>query len=362
MTKLALGLMSGTSGDGVSLALCSFQKRSFKILHDATFTYPKPLATVLPKVLSLSTSEVSKLHTELGIFFATCAVRFLKKFRVPFSHVTVIGSHGHTVYHGPYDEPRNTFQIGEPSYLAEKIGAPVVADFRPRDVAVGGQGAPLVPFFDQYFYGGGKIRALQNIGGIGNVTLVGKGVRTTAFDTGPGNCLIDLEVQRSTRGRALFDRDGQIAARGQINLKILNDMLQHPYLRQKPPKSTGREIFDRDFIDYYLHKESSADRIAALTFYTAASIFISYRKFLPRQPQEILVSGGGAYNKTLMHHLADLFKPVPVKSLDTLGVPSQAKEPAAFAFLAWRAIRGEINHLPETTGAKEARILGKIIL
>ena len=138
-------------------------------------------------------------------------------------------------------------------------------------------------------------------------------------------------------------------------------MLQHPYLKQKPPKSTGRELFDRDFIDYYLHRESPINRIATLTFYTAASIFISYKKFLPRMPQEMIVSGGGARNQTLMRHLADLFNPVPVKTLEALGIPSQAKEPAAFAFLAWRAIQNKINHIPQTTGAKNARILGKII-
>ena len=252
--KLALGIMSGTSGDGVSLALCSFQGKSFKILGHHTFPYPKLLANALPKVLEMQTSELSLLNTALGIYFATCAGKFLKKMRTPFSRVAVIGSHGHTVYHGPNDVLPNTFQIGEPSYLAEKTGIPVVADFRPRDIAAGGQGAPLVPFFDDYFYGGGKIRALQNIGGIGNATLVGRGVPTMAFDTGPGNCLIDLEVQRHTKGRLKFDRDGKMAARGLINMTALHQMIRHPYLHQKPPKSTGRELFNERFTNHYLKK------------------------------------------------------------------------------------------------------------
>lgn len=361
MRSYALGIMSGTSGDGVSLALCSFRGRSYQILHSYTFSYTKALALQLQNVLNLKTPELSRLNVALGIYFAGCAVRFLKDNHVPFSRVAVIGSHGHTVYHGPDDKPRHTFQIGEPSYLAERTGIPVVADFRPRDIAAGGQGAPLVPFFDDYFLGGGKIRALQNIGGIGNVSLVGRGVRTMAFDTGPGNCLMDLEMQRFTKGRLKFDGEGKMAARGRINLTALHRMIQHPYLHQKPPKSTGRELFNQKFIDRYLKKEPPLDRMATLTFFTAASIFISYRKFLPKQPQEIFVSGGGAHNLTLMRHLTDLFRPVAVKSMEAMGIPSQAKEPAAFAFLAWRALQGKVNHVPQTTGAKHVCVLGKVI-
>lgn len=360
--KLALGIMSGTSGDGVSLALCAFQNKSFKILKHHTFPYPKPIAAILPQVLNLDTAQLSLLNTALGIYFAECAVRFLKQARVSPSQVAVIGSHGHTVYHGPEDQPRNTLQIGEPSFLAEATGIPVVSDFRSRDIAAGGQGAPLVPFFDETFFGGGKSRALQNIGGIGNVTLVGKGIKTLAFDTGPGNCLIDLEVQRATKGRLKFDRGGRIAARGQVNIAAVRQMLRHTFFKQKPPKSTGRELFDQNFTDTYLKKEKSEDRIATLTFFTASSIFISYRNFFPKHPHEILVSGGGAKNQMLMHHLNDLFKPIPVKSMDSFGIASQAKEPAAFAFFAWQAIQKKINHAPQTTGAKKARILGKITL
>lgn len=362
--KWALGIMSGTSGDGVSLALCRFHQYSFKILREQTYPYPKSIATLLKNVTANSRvrptlAEISRLNAILGIYFADCAVDFLKESRTSFSKIAVIGSHGHTVYHGPNDKPRNTLQLGEPSYLAERIGVPVISDFRPRDIAAGGQGAPLVPFFDDYFYGGGKIRALQNIGGIGNVTLVGMRVKTIAFDTGPGNCLIDLEMERYSKGRLKFDRNGMLGAKGEVNMTAIYEMLRHPYFYQKPPKSTGRELFNQAFIDRYLKKESFLNRIATLTFFTAASIFKSYEEFLPK-PHEILVSGGGTKNKTLMRHLSDLFNQTPVKPMETLGIPSQAKEPAAFAFFAWTALQKRTNHAPQTTGAKHACVLGKL--
>lgn len=350
---LALGLMSGTSGDGVSIALADFKNRGFKTLGYKTFPYSPLLSKKISRVLDLKTPELSKLNVELGIYFADCTVKFLKKFRG--RKIAVIGSHGHTVYHAGHDAPAHTLQLGEPSYLAERTGITVVSDFRPRDIAAGGQGAPLIPFFDEFFYGG-KFRALQNIGGIGNVTLAGT-EKSVAFDTGPGNCLIDWAVQKHF-GEP-YDDGGKIAARGRIIMKAVAGMGRHPFFYKKPPKSTGRELFNERWIPAALKASAPEDMVATLTYFTAWSIYEGYRKFLPRV-DEILVSGGGALNNTLMLHLRKFFGKVPVRSIESTGLSAQAKEPVAFAFFALRALEGKTNHCPAGTGAKHPAILGKI--
>lgn len=353
--------MSGTSADGVSLAICEFQNRRFRLLHYQTFSYPENLRRQILKGRFLKADEISRLNFSLGRFFADQTVKFLKQARISFSRVAVIGSHGQTIYHGPNDSPPNTFQIGEPSFLKERTGISVVSDFRPGDIVCGGQGAPLISFFDDYFFGGGPARALQNIGGIGNVTVVGKSISPVAFDTGPGNCLIDFAIQKITKGRLSFDRGGDFSVGGRIHEKAIQQMLNHPYFRQKPPKSTGREIFNESFIPSYLWKAKPEDLIATLTYFTAKTIHHSYQSFVRTTIREIIVSGGGAFNLTLMNHLKNLFSPIPVRSIKNWGLHAQAKEPAAFAFFALRAIHGETNHLPQTTGARKAVILGKII-
>jgi anhydro-N-acetylmuramic acid kinase len=360
--KLALGIMSGTSCDGVSIALAGFTGRSFKLLHETTFPYPPKLKQTLLNGNALTAPEISRLNVELGIYFADCTLKFLKKWNINCADVRTIGSHGHTLFHAGGDDPAHTLQIGEASYVAEKAGIAVVSDFRMRDLAAGGEGAPLIPYFDQFFFGGGKPKALQNIGGIANVTVVGNGVTPFAFDTGPGNCLIDLTVQKMTRGRQPYDTSGKIAAQGKIDQTAVKQMLKHIYFQKKPPKSTGRELFNEHFIRHYLKgKRRLEDTVATLTYFTAASIHQSYQKFLPGRLSEILVSGGGALNLFLMAHLKQLFAPLSVRSFEESGLPAQAKEPVAFAFFALQAIERKINHLPEGTGAKGARILGKII-
>ncbi len=360
--KLAIGLMSGTSGDGVSLALASFQDRTIKVLAHHTFPYPFSLQKFLHGAADLKTPQISKLNVLLGNYFADCTLKFLKKCRRRPSEIAGIGSHGHTIYHGGAEKPRHTFQIGEPSILAEKIAIPVVADFRMRDIAAGGQGAPLISFFDEFFFGNGPLRALQNIGGIGNVSLVGKSVKKVkAFDTGPGNCLIDWAVQKITKGKSLYDRGGKIAARGWVDPKAIRQMAAHPYFSRNPPKSTGRELFNERFVLKSLLKESPENLVATLTYFTAFTIHESYRRFLPKKIAEIIVSGGGALNRTLMGFLKKLFAPMAVRTIEAYGIPVQAKEPAAFAFFALRALEGKINHAPSGSGANHACILGKII-
>ncbi len=359
--SLALGIMSGTSGDGASLALCSFQKRNLKILNTQTYPYRPSLSRKLTGGMDLKAPEISRLNILLGEFFAACVLKFLKSSKVSSRKVSVIGSHGHTLYHGSLDKPKNTLQIGEPCVIAERTGIPVIADFRTRDLACGGEGAPLIPFFDRAFFGRGKLRALQNIGGIANVTIAGKSQPLSAFDNGPGNCLIDGAVQKISRGRRRFDQAGGIAARGRIDPEAVRQMARHPYFRKNPPKSAGREIFNEDFIPSSLKAGSAEDLVATLTYFTAYSIHQSYQRFFLKPVSEIIVSGGGAFNKTLMNHLQALFKSVPVRSVEEYGIPAQAKEPAAFAYFAFEAFHGRINHCPEGTGAKKAAVLGKFV-
>ena len=251
----------------------------------------------------------------------------MKRARLNPGKVSVIGSHGQTIYHGPNDRVPSTLQIGEAAVIAARTGIPVVSDFRPQDLALGGEGAPLIPFFDFYFYGKGPARAFQNIGGIANVTIVGRGIKSpTAFDTGPGNCLMDLAIQKITRGRLACDRDGKWAAKGKVNQKLVQSMMRHPYFRKRPPKSTGREEFGERFLLRFnalghsiSHRPN--DWLATLNFFTAISIYESLKAFTPL---EMVISGGGAHNQTLMKNLKELFSPVPVKTIEAFGLPAQA--------------------------------------
>ncbi len=365
---LAIGLMSGTSGDGVSAALVDFKNRSFRLLAYQTFPYPKLVREKISRALDLKTDEISSLHVVLGRIFANAALKVTRKAGLPPRKIKVIGSHGQTIYHGPRDPTPSTFQIGEAGVIAEKTRIPVVNDFRPQDIALGGEGAPLIPFFDHHFYGKGPVRAFQNIGGIANVTIAGRLLKNPiAFDTGPGNCLIDLAIQKITKGRLSYDPSGKWAARGRINPERVRSLMSHPYFKKRPPKSTGREEFGEEFLRKYFIRSWTRhpyDVLATLTYFTALSIFESLRPFSNfrhvAEIQEILVSGGGAKNLTLMSHLGELFSPIPVRSVKEWGIPVQAKESIGFAFFALRALQRRINHLPQTTGASHATILGKI--
>ena len=361
--RLAIGLMSGTSCDGIAAALVGIQGRRVRVLAERTTPYPQHLSRLLLRAHTLPAAELSALHVTLGEQFARAASRLLRGARVPPRRVAVIGSHGHTIYHGPDDPVPSTLQLGQPAVIAERTGIPVVADFRPRDMAAGGQGAPLIPYFDEACFGGGPARALQNLGGIANVTVVGAGMATLAFDTGPGNCLIDLAASLSSRGRLRYDPSGHLALRGRIDHRSVEQLWRLPYFRRLPPKSTGRELFNeallRQTFGPHLAR-SPNDMIATVTYFTAYSIAESYRRFLPRKLQEVIISGGGVRNRTLMGHLAKLLTPVPVRSIERYGIPAQAKEPAAFALLALRALDGRVNHLPNATGARHACVLGAL--
>jgi anhydro-N-acetylmuramic acid kinase len=360
----ALGLMSGTSADGVSVALASFNNRAFHLEAFETYPYPKKLREKVLNALNLKTPELAHLSAELGEFFAEGALRLIRKRKLNPRKIHVIASHGQTVYHSPNHRFPVTLQLGDSSVIAERTRISTVSDFRSLDIAAGGEGAPLIPFFDEYFFGGGPVRALQNIGGIANVTLVGKGIKTLAFDTGPGNCLMDLLVERMTRGKENFDREGRLARRGQIRHDWIRKFWRHPYFKRKPPKSTGRELFNLDFLKKVCGSsvtQKPLDVLASLNFFTAFSIFEGIRLFSPRNPKEVIVSGGGIKNRTLMTHLTNLFAPIPVRSIENFGIPTQAKEPLAFAFFGLRTLEKKVNHLPETTGARKAHVLGQLI-
>lgn len=349
---LALGLMSGTSCDGVSAAILEAPR--LRLVVHRTRPYPPELRRRLLAAPRASAEEICRLHARLGDEFARTA-RALARGR----RVAVVGSHGHTVWHRPRGVERGTLQIGDASRIAEALGVPVVCDFRSRDVAAGGQGAPLVPAFDAAVWGSGPPRVLLNLGGIANLTLVGRGVRPLAFDTGPANTLLDEAVRRLTRGQPAIDRDGRIAASGRVDLAYWRRLSAHPFLQRAPPKSTGREEFGADL----LPRRITPDVVATLAFFTAASVADAIRRWvLPRaRPVEVLVSGGGAANPVVMEHLRRRLWPISVARLADRGWPDQAKEPAAFAYLAWLTLRRRPGNAPWATGARRAVVLGSVV-
>lgn len=347
---IAVGLMSGTSADGVSAAVVRVRDRRVRLLAYRTFPYPRALRERVLSARDARTPEISALHADLGGFFARVAKKIIGRRRVD-----VIGSHGQTVWHAP---GRHTLQLGEAASIAAETGVTTVCDFRPADIAAGGEGAPLVPYFDRHLFGGKNV-ALQNIGGIANVTVPGRD--TIAFDTGPGNCLID-EAMRIAYGRE-YDAGGRTARSGRIDVRLL-ERLDHPYFARRPPKSTGRELFSRAFLMERCGRElrrRPADVVATLTFFTARTIADAHERFIRKRVQEVIVSGGGALNRTLMGHLEWMLWPAAVRPIDVYGFPALSKEAAAFALLAVEAVRGTAAGVPAATGARRAAVLGKIV-
>jgi len=355
MKNLAVGLMSGTSADGVTAALVRFPGRSVKVLRCRTFPYPAALKKRVLGAPGLSIQELSRLNFELGEAFARAALKISAGTRPE-----VIGSHGQTVWHGPDQVPPNTLQIAEPSVIAERAGIPVAADFRPRDMASGGQGAPLVPAFDEFLFASGPLRAVVNIGGIANISIVGRGKLWSAFDTGPGNGLMDLAVRLASKGRRDMDRNGRLAHQGWANASLVEKLLRHPYFKRRAPKSLDKDSFGEIFLRKHFGPITPArlpDILATLCLFTARSIAES----IPKKMKEVVVSGGGALNPTLMHALQLTLDPIALKRSDAYGLPVMAKEAACFAWLGWRAINGQTNNCPQATGSRRRLILGKII-
>ncbi|MCX5796221.1 MAG: anhydro-N-acetylmuramic acid kinase [Elusimicrobia bacterium] len=358
---LAIGLMSGTSADGVTAALADFRGRRITVLRCETYPYAPALRRRVLAAPTLSAAELSRLNFELGEAFGRAAKRIGRGRRA-----LVIGSHGQTVWHGPRACPPNTMQIAEPAVIAERAGLPVAADFRTRDMAAGGEGAPLVPAFDEFLFASGPLRCLQNIGGIGNVSVAGRGRLWTAFDTGPGNSLMDEAARLATSGRLQMDRNGRLARRGRPDERLVARLLSDRFFRRPPPKSLDKVSFSAAFLRRHFQRLTLArlpDVLATLNLFTARSIAESYRRFVfPRHKvREVVVSGGGALNPVLMESLSRLLAPVPVDNSERFGLPVMAKEAAAFAWLGLRAWQGRTNNCPQATGARGRRILGKVV-
>lgn len=362
--ELCLGLMSGTSADGVSSALVEVRGSKVRVLGDSTTPYPKALRSRILAAPTMRAAELSALDFELGRAFAKAAVRFLKKQRVPPRRLSAVGTHGQTVIHRPDARDPSTLQVGEASFLAEALGVPVACDFRPRDMAAGGQGAPLVPFLDELLFGAGPARILQNVGGVANAALVGRGVPVVAFDTGPGNAVMDAAARRASEGRLDFDRGGRLAARGWADARLVGRLLGLPFFARRPPKSLDRGAFAEGFLERWMptKRYRHEDALATATLFTAASIADQAKRFLlPRaQVSEMVVSGGGALNPVLLRDIARLL-PVPVVSSAAHGLPPLAKEPALMAVLGLYAVKGAPNSCPGATGARGRRVLGKVI-
>jgi len=374
-----IGLMSGTSGDGVDAALVEITGRT-RSLHVETLvaeTLPYP-PTLQQRILTASVSgtvgEICHLNALLGEWFADAALQIIRAAKLRPSDVALIGSHGQTVHHLPHgiQAPgvgaiRSTLQIAEPAVIAERTGITTIANFRARDVAAGGQGAPLTPAVHALlFRHPRRARLVVNLGGISNVTYIPpakteEGV--VAFDTGPANMVLDSLVVRLTNGRLSMDRDGKMALRGKADSRLLSKLLAHPFLSQRPPKSTGREQFGVALVEELLagpQKLSSEDLLATCSAWTAKAVGTA-RRWIKGQIDEVVVGGGGVRNRAIMAQLSAVFAPTPVTTFDALGWDSKAFEAVAFAVLAYRTAKGQWGNLPAVTGASHPVILGAIV-
>ncbi len=369
-----LSLMSGTSADGVDAVLANFfveaGQLKWSVAARSRLDYPPALRERLLRAMrptSGSVALITELHAEIGQVYAALAGKVCDAFPVD-----LVSLSGQTIFHIPRIDQeqgfavKSTLQLGEAAWVLERCRVPVICDFRQSDLAAGGEGAPLVAFGDLHLYHKPTwARAIHNIGGISNVTYLptdGDSSRVLAFDTGPGNCLLDEAAQRFF-GLA-FDCDGALAACGTINTALLSTWLQHPYLQLPPPKSTGREIFCLEQILRLAPSVDCAnyDLMATLTAFTAASIAASYREYiLPYGLDEVLVAGGGAYNLTLMQALRQCM-PVPVCTFEERGMIARDREALAFGVMAYYAFHGRENTLPSVTGAAHPVVAGKMLL
>ena len=381
---LVLGLMSGTSADGIDVALahiCGAPPRlDAKLLAYTSSKYPSALRKEILRVAEqhpTTAGELSQLNFRLGEVFAEAALTACRKFRVSPKRIALIGSHGQTIFHQGKSAPyfgrptASTLQIGEPSVIAARTGITTVADFRPADIALGGQGAPLVPYADYLLYRHEKVgRVSLNLGGIANITVIPAAAepqQVFAFDTGPANMLIDALVSQFTRGRQRFDKDARIAQTGHSIPTLLDELMRDPYLKLAPPKSTGREYYGHVYLKKVLalgkkHRAKPADLIRAATIFTALSIVDALNRFvLPKTKiHQLIVSGGGARNPLLLAQLSAALNNIEILPSSRFGIPEDAKEAFAFALLAYETFHRRPGNIPSATGAHALAILGKI--
>lgn len=390
---VCIGLISGTSVDGVDVAIVEIQgharESGIRLIAFETIPYPEPVRAELLALYDEQSNAVARLcslNVVVGECFAAATMDVAARAGIDLDQIEVIGSHGQTVWHQPATDPEwplstpSTLQIGEASVIAARTGVPVMADFRVADMAVGGQGAPLAPYFDwAILHHPEHNRCVQNIGGIGNVTWIpaGCGVEDViAFDTGPGNILIDGLVVALTNGTQAYDRDGLFADQGTVIPGMVDHLLEDPYLAAPPPKSTGREYYGATQVRGLMEqvgvepgalvgndlaaRQLACDLIASATAFTARSIGDAYRDWLPKLPDEVLVNGGGCRNPTLMRMIADDLPGIPVMATDAVGFDGDAKEAMAFALIAHDSLAGYPTNVPGATGAPRAIPLGKL--
>jgi len=367
-----IGLMSGTSLDGIDAALVEIAGRRprVRVLGFRTTSYPRALQRELLAAAeggALAPGRLAVLHAAVGRQLADAALGLCRALRVSPGRVSLVGSHGHTLHHAP--QRGATLQIGEPAEIAVRTGITTVANFRAADVAAGGEGAPLAPWAHHLlFRHSRRRRAVQNLGGIGNVTYLPPGAsaaKLVAFDTGPGNMVIDGVVQRLSGGRLRMDRDGRLARAGCVDDALLAQLLRHPFLRRRPPKSTGREEFGAPVVDALLRAArrrslSTADVVATATAFTARATADAYRRFLPAL-DEVFLAGGGSRNPALVAAIAAALPRCAVRIVDALGYDADALEAVAFALLAWAAAIARPAGLPAVTGASHAVVCGQIV-
>lgn len=376
-----IGIMSGTSVDAIDVALCEFIPQPYgqpctlgmRLLGYREQPFPDflrqlVLSTVRHDICSLP--DLTELNFLLGEALATAALQTLQELNVNPADIDLVASHGQTIFHLVEPDRINaTLQMGEAAVIARCTGISTVSDFRVADMAAGGQGAPLVSFLDALLFSDEKFtRALQNIGGIANVTFLpaASGIDGAyAFDTGPGNALIDFAARHFSHETLQYDRDGAMALAGHVDDKLLNSLLAHTYFQRQPPKTTGRELFGDSFALEVIasdpfHNLSPSDIMATLTAFTAESIARAYRDFGPPHIDEMIVSGGGARNLVLMEFLQQALPGIFIMPCDGTLLPGSIKEAVAFALLGYETIHGRPANLPRCTGAAEPAILGKI--
>ena len=367
-----MGLMSGTSVDGIDAAVVEINGTEsdleVKLLSGETFAYPQKLRTEILAVCegkALSIAQLAELDDAIALSFATAAQKIQSQHQAE-----LIGSHGQTVYHRPpADRLGYSLQLGRGELIAHLTGIKTVADFRSADIAVGGEGAPLVPKIDVCLLSHPtKSRAIQNLGGIGNVAYLPPETSNQSqfgWDTGPGNALIDLAVARLTNGTKTYDHNGQWAAQGSPNRQLVNQWLEQDFFQQSPPKSTGRELFGSDYLEQRWQEMERAqlsdrDCLATITELTVASIVHSYQQFLPQIPDEVLLCGGGSNNLYLRQRLQAELTSAQISTTDEVGIDSNFKEAIAFAVLAYWRVKSIPGNLPQVTGATRPVLLGDI--
>jgi anhydro-N-acetylmuramic acid kinase len=381
---LILGIMSGTSADAIDIALTRISgappKLDAQLLNHTSISFPPPVRREILRAAEQQPStagQLSQLNFRLGEIFAEAVLTACKRFRITTKKIALIGSHGQTIFHQGNAVPflgrltASTLQIGEPSIIAARTGITTIADFRPADIAEGGQGAPLVPYADYLLYRHPNLgRVSLNLGGIANITVLSSAAKPSqifAFDTGPANMLIDALVTHFSHNRRRYDKDAATARSGRPIPALVDELMRDPYLKLEPPKSTGREYYGRVYLQNLLaaghrHKAKPADLIRATTIFTALSVVDALHRFvLPKHKiDQLIVSGGGARNPLIVAQLAAAMPRMEIIPSAQLGVPEDAKEAFAFALMAYETFHQRPANLPSATGALRPAILGKI--